>query len=836
MRSFDWSGSDLGAVSSWPQSLKTSVSLCLNAQFPMILWWGPNLTVLYNDPNIPMLGIKHPRALGQPGEQVWREIWPVVGPKLRHVMVDGQITFSDNLLLFLERSGEPEECYFTFSYSPIRDESGGVGGICTPVWETTSKVVSERRLNALRQLAECGAAAKDQPETLVASAEVLASNPRDLAFCAIYLLDPGNPAHARRAAACGFPEPHPAFGAVIDLEDPGWPLQDIARGALRGRPTVLENPTARLERLPGGEWPEPPRAIVATQLQLPGQASPVGFAFFGASARRPLDAEAMTFFELVSTQLGRTLVDARALPARSLQMNGAAARLGPERRAVRRSPPRVLLAGDSADFRDHVADLLGGTYEVVTVSDGGAALAALQSAAAGNKAFDLLLADVTMLGLDGFELLRRVRTDAAIRTVIVILLSARGGEASRIEGLEAGADDYLVKPLSPRELLARMAAHLAMTRMRQRITAALRESEERFRRTFEGAAIGFAIVDPNGRFRAANRALCDMLGYSESELVAMTFQSLTYPDDLEADLALVNRLLAGEIESYRLEKRFIHKRGHTVWVVIAISLVRDENGVPQYFVSQGTDITAQREAEQALAHHASELERSNAELEQFAYVASHDLQQPLRTVASYTELLRERYLGRLDERADRWITYVLAGVERMQRLIDDLLALARVHTHGGAFVETDGAGLVQRTWEQVRRRYPAVARLEHGELPIVVGDPGELEQLFQNLFDNALKYRRSDVQLEVQLSAQATVDPTVWKFTVRDNGIGLDMAYADRVFEIFQRLHQGDEYEGTGVGLAICKRIVERHGGRLKVESVPGQGAAFTFTLLGRAP
>lgn len=160
-----------------------------------------------------------------------------------------------------------------------------------------------------------------------------------------------------------------------------------------------------------------------------------------------------------------------------------------------------------------------------------------------------------MPGLDGFELLRRVRTDAAIQSLIVILLSARGDEDTRIEGLEAGADDYLVKPFSARELLARTAAHLATTRMRQRTAAALRESEERFRKAFEGAAIGFAIVEPDGRFRAANRALCDMLGYSESELVAMTFQNLTYPDDLEPDLALANRLLAGEIESYRLEKR-----------------------------------------------------------------------------------------------------------------------------------------------------------------------------------------------------------------------------------------------------------------------------------------
>jgi PAS domain S-box-containing protein len=365
--------------------------------------------------------------------------------------------------------------------------------------------------------------------------------------------------------------------------------------------------------------------------------------------------------------------------------------------------------------------------------------------------------------------------------------------------------------------------------------AALRESQERFRLVFEAAAIGFAIVELDGRFRAANRSLCDMLGYTEAELLGLNFRDLTYPEDLKRDLVLSDRLLAGEIDSYRLEKRFLHEQGHSVWVLIAVSLVRDSKGAPQYFVSQGTDVSIQKEAEHALARRATELERSNAELEQFAYVASHDLRQPLRTVASYAELLAERYSSRLDERAERWITYVIGGVDRMQRLIDDLLALARVHTHAGAFVQTDTAALVLRTWDQVRHEYPSEARLEHRNLPLIVADTGQLEQLFQNLFDNALKYSRAGIPLEVQVSAQPIGrEPGLWEFTVQDNGIGLDMTYAERIFEIFQRLHQSDEYEGTGIGLAMCKRIVERHGGQIRVDSVLGEGTSFRFTLLER--
>jgi PAS domain S-box-containing protein len=361
---------------------------------------------------------------------------------------------------------------------------------------------------------------------------------------------------------------------------------------------------------------------------------------------------------------------------------------------------------------------------------------------------------------------------------------------------------------------------------------AQRDAEERFRGVFESAAIGLAIVELDGRFRAANRSLCDMLGYTEAELKGLTFQNLTRPEDLQPDLALVEGLLAGEINSYRLEKRFLHKQGHPVWVLIAISLVRGPDRAPQYFVSQATDISIQKEAEQALAYRATSLERSNTDLEQFAYVASHDLRQPLRTVSTYAELLAERYLGRLDERADRWITYVLGGVNRMQRLIDDLLALARVHTHGGEFVETDTAALVLRIWERVLDQYPCQATLEHDGLPTIAADSGQLEQLFQNLFDNALKYSRPGIPASVRVAAKpAGEEAGLWEFTVRDNGIGFDMTYADRIFEIFQRLHHSDEYEGTGIGLAICQRIVGRHGGEISVDSVPGQGTAFQFTL-----
>jgi PAS domain S-box-containing protein len=368
----------------------------------------------------------------------------------------------------------------------------------------------------------------------------------------------------------------------------------------------------------------------------------------------------------------------------------------------------------------------------------------------------------------------------------------------------------------------------------ERDVEALRASEERFRKAFEASAVGFAIVELDGRIRAVNRSLSEMLGRSREELLTSTFNDITHPDDLASDIVFREQLLAGAADGSHIEKRYFHERGHLVWAVLTVFLVRDAAGAPAYYVAQVVDITARKQAEEALAQHAAELERSNAELEQFAYVASHDLQRPLRTVGSYTQLLAERYADRLDDRAVRWIGYIVGAVARMHRLIDDLLVLARVGMAGTAFVMTDTGSVVTRMWESVRAHNgPDDATLTVGELPFIDADPTQLEQLFQNILGNALKYRRTDIPLHVDVGAVGRRENGVacWEFTVSDNGIGLDMAHAERIFQIFQRLHRDDEYEGTGVGLAICKKIVQRYGGRIWVISSPGQGAAFHFTM-----
>jgi PAS domain S-box-containing protein len=273
------------------------------------------------------------------------------------------------------------------------------------------------------------------------------------------------------------------------------------------------------------------------------------------------------------------------------------------------------------------------------------------------------------------------------------------------------------------------------------------------------------------------------------------------------------------------------KNGSPFPIEVTLSPLESTEGV--LVTAAIRDITATRtKAEALLLRKVEELKRSNEELAQFAYIASHDLQEPLRMVASYTQLLSRRYKGKLDADADEFIAFAVDGANRMQRLIQDLLAYSRVGTKGKDLVETSSEDALQQALTNLRGAIQdGGALVTHDPLPTVLADERQLIQLFQNLVGNAIKYQSPGVP-RVHVSA-ARNGGTKWMFSVKDNGLGIDSKYFERIFGMFQRLHKRDEFSGTGIGLAICKKIAERHGGRISVESQPGQGSTFSFALAG---
>lgn len=371
---------------------------------------------------------------------------------------------------------------------------------------------------------------------------------------------------------------------------------------------------------------------------------------------------------------------------------------------------------------------------------------------------------------------------------------------------------------------------------RKRAEIALRDSEERFRAIFEQAAVGIAKTALCGQFMRVNPGFCQIVRYAESELLQQNWQAITHPDDIEADREYVRSLLSGNIQTFSLEKRLLCKDEAVRWANVTVSAMRDAKGTPQYLICAIEDISERKLVQELLqasldtqTRYAQELTRSNAELEQFSYVASHDLQAPLSTIAGYAQLLEKRCHNQLDAQGNKFIRNIVNSCERMQALIDDLLEYSRVGRSEKPFdlidcnlVFEDACANLQLA---IRQDQASVTR---GDLPRVRGDSFQLLQLFQNLIGNAIKYRSSEAPM-VHVGASRQGDS--WVFSVQDNGIGIAEQYHPRIFQLFQRLHSQKQYSGTGIGLAICQRIVDRHGGRLWVESEPNRGSTFYFSI-----
>jgi len=347
------------------------------------------------------------------------------------------------------------------------------------------------------------------------------------------------------------------------------------------------------------------------------------------------------------------------------------------------------------------------------------------------------------------------------------------------------------------------------------------------------AAEGIFGLDRAGRAVFVNPAAARLTGFRPDQLVGQSVHALVHHSHAdgtpypEEECPVYRGLRAGTVVQVA-DEVFWRQDGSSFFVEYTSAPVAEAGDVVGSVVTF-RDVSDRRAADQALEQRTQELMRSNAELEQFAYVASHDLQEPLRAIVSYLQLIERRYRGSLDERADRYIGYAVEGGRRMQALINELLTYSRVGRRGAEFGPTDCETILERAVANLRSAIAeSGAEITRDPLPTVQADPTQLLQLFQNLIGNAIKFR-GEAPPRVHVAAERKDGE--WEFAVRDNGIGIAPEYHDRIFVIFQRLHGRDEYPGTGIGLAICKKIVERHGGRIWVESAPGQGTTFRFTI-----
>jgi PAS domain S-box-containing protein len=408
---------------------------------------------------------------------------------------------------------------------------------------------------------------------------------------------------------------------------------------------------------------------------------------------------------------------------------------------------------------------------------------------------------------------------------------ARGERISQLETVRRRKDGARVDvSLTISPIRDHTGAVIGGSRIMRDITAHKR-AQDLFRLVVESAPNAILVVDAQHVITLVNRNTEQLFGYSRDEMIGQSV-ALLVPVPFRKQHAV-------HAEAYRARpitramgggRELIGRRKDGTEVAIEIGLNPLQTSDGLFTLASIIDITERKRV-------ADELRRSNAELEQFAYVASHDLQEPLRMVASYTELLGQRYRGKLDDKADKYIFYAVDGAKRMQRLVSDLLAYSRVGSQGKRLVPVDAEAVVHSVVHMLGAAVrDASATIEVSPLPAVLADEGQLRQLFQNLIGNALKFRAS---ADPVIGIRAARDGERWVFCVEDNGIGIDMQYAERIFQMFQRLHERNKYEGSGIGLAIVKRIVERHGGAIWLESKPGLGTSFFFSLPavgGKAP
>ena len=485
---------------------------------------------------------------------------------------------------------------------------------------------------------------------------------------------------------------------------------------------------------------------------------------------------------------------------------------------------RVLFVEDDAADMELALHQLGKAGMDVTASRVDTPEGLAQSLA--KPDFDVIVCDYRLPGWSGLDALAEASRQAP--EIPILLLTGDASEDQIMSVRKLGAAELIYKDrlhLLPSAVECAIVSRRTLTCSRLELEA----TQERFQNIFEQAPTGIAVASPEGRFLQVNPAFSRITGYSVSELLTMGWDELLVPGAGPSNLFRTLSATRDPAPALQADAQFRHQDGSLVDVQWNLSPLRHAEGKPVGHIGQISDITRRKQAEMKLKQYAMVLDRSNQDLQHFAYVASHDLQEPLRMVKSYLELLTRRYGDKLDAEADEFIGFAVDGATRMQNLIQGLLAYSRIGTHGKPMqpVEMDSvfASALGNLEVAVTE---SSARIVKQPLPCVHGDPAQLSLLFQHLLANSIKFQGGQPP-SIEISASR--DPQAWRLVVRDNGIGLDPAFSERIFKMFQRLHGPGKYPGSGIGLALCKRIVERHGGRLWVESQPGAGATFIFTI-----
>jgi PAS domain S-box-containing protein len=1150
IRAHDWQSTPLGDPQGWPQNLKVALRIILNSRQPMWIGWGDSLVYFYNDAYRSIIGGKHPWALGRPIAEVWHEIWDDIGEMLALAMSGREATYVEAQPLIMERNGYPEETYYTFSYSPIPNDDGSVGGIICANTDDTQRVIGERQLALLRDLAAGATDARTWQEASECCARALGRHARDLPFALLYLAEPGAE-EVTLVGSSGIDAGHEAAPASIsdgetgetgetgERDQPGkpvlWPVQEALRSH---KPIVVPNLQARVaSALPAGPWQEPPKQAVVVPILPSGETGRAGALVVGLNPFRLFDENYRGFLGLVGGQIGAAVAHAQAYeeerrraealaqidraktaffsnvshefrtpltlmlgpiedaledrtacalappqrqrlatahrngirllklvnslldfsrieagrvvasfeptdlakltaelasnfesaterarlalaieceplpqpvyvdrdmwekiilnllsnafkftfegeigvatrlsadgtaaevivrdtgvgvpprelprlferfhrvegqPSRSFEGSGIGlalvqelvklhggtisvkskegegttftlrlplgySHLPPKHVGATRTPSprsgradayveealrwlphddtssedaegeappgrgderpewsfgrgtsgaRVLVVDDNADMRDYIGRLLKTRWEVETAANGREALDAIRRSKP-----ELILSDVMMPVLDGFGLLREIRGDAQLRHLPFVMLSARAGEGARVGGLELGADDYLTKPFSARELMARVNANLEMARLRRDATRELLESEARFRNMANHAPVMMWVSDPTGALSYLNRLWCEFTGQSLEEALGAGAWDALHPEDrAQYEVAFLAANRGGE--PFSAECRVRRSDGVYRWALSAAAPRFGDDGTFLGYIGSIIDITHRKEAERILQEANVVLERrvaaaiaervhTEAQLRQAQKMeaigkltggVAHDFNNVLQVIAGNLQLLSRDVAGNL--RAEQRLQTAIAATSRGSRLASQLLAFGRRQPLSPKSVNL--GRLIRGIDDMLRRSLGEGVEIEtviSGGLWNTFVDTVQVENALLNLAINARDAMQGQGKLTIEAGNAFLDDTYVARHgdvaagqyvmvAVTDTGCGIPAELLERVFEPFYTTKP--EGQGTGLGLSMVYGFVKQSGGHIKIYSEVGHGTTVRIYL-----
>jgi PAS domain S-box-containing protein len=691
IRAHPWQHTSLGPPQQWPPTLRTALSMILRSGYPMFIWWGEALTCFHNDAYLPVLGKKHPEALGKSAREVWSEIWDEVGPLARNVFT-GRTTYMQDLPLYLHRKGFSEETYWTFSYSPILLESGEVGGLLCACNEETGKIVGQRRLRTLQEITGLSLEHKTVEEVGWSAVEAMGKNPNDFPFALLYLLNEAGDELTliNSVGLSGGVAPRLPMGSAAP-----WELHSL-----------LEQRIALVtEAIPLGAAHSGTNGAFVMPLQRSSADTLTGVLICGLSPYLDFENGYSRFLLATATQVTGVMAEVKAFDAEHQRAEERAKAEKDLQNLFMQAPVGILI-------------LEGASYRVKLVND--AYLPIVQRSRE------------ALLGKNIFEALPEVANQG------------------------------------------------------------FREILDEVRRT------------GTPYHHREYRTLLHRHGREETTYLNVVYQPLRERDGSTSQVMV----LVHEVTDQVLARKRMEEITQTLEVEV-------------------------NERTRDLRQANQELERSNKELEQFAYAASHDMKEPLRKIQTFATFLTDE--TRPPEMQRSFITKIQESAKRMSMIIDDLLNYSY---QGGERLMVDID--LNKTIQDVRYDLELLinqkgALIEQDPLPVLPGIPTQLHQLFFNLLNNALKFAKPGEPPRIRISCRTVALPgregSFAEIVVIDNGIGFEQEYAEKIFQLFTRLNDRQAYAGSGIGLALCKKIVAIHQGEIRANSQPGQGTRFTIHL-----